>query len=632
MEADEPTELYQPNLFLSPNLHYPHHNITRPTLHTIHDSTTTWPWGDKYQKHLITFQFLANFTSTTGLVNSFDCCSVEERLELLKSYDKPNSQIHGVVREASPPAKPRRTNQPPPTNPLAFQRNHIWGYVLDQPTPPASEEPMLPMADIQVQYTQNWMMLKPPTKSPAENINKPGSSGRSTRAGGKIDSEQAAFELQLLTSTGLRIVSRIKEVVMVKPRNSIVNLNWASHVEDACLEFFSPTNISRFLNLFWAGWYPNWPVIHKPTFALPTTMDILIAAMVVIGACLSPDQSEVDHARVWFNAIEEIVFTDAAFYTNISGDEPKNRDPSGPRDRKMTQVLQAAYAVCLYQNWEGNDLAKKRIRRYRYSIVVALARDMDIASSKHPYLDFSDPEGFDWHSFISREERIRTLIYVFLLDSGFVMFNNLPPRMAAAEMKLNLACPEGCFQADSARDCFLRLRQWYSSANTTATMSLSAALETLCQKELDDRVCMRFSTVGILNMFTMASALHSLLFQQTQTSFGYEPQLTPIRNALSNWIRIWHMMSPTALALSGNSSSVYDLWKRTGFMRHAAEFHLLAKIIVKHVEMCQRDRTTAQSNSFMLTSAAQPFGFEKYDETSMQQVNDLIVSFNSFNI
>jgi hypothetical protein len=81
----------------------------------------------------------------------------------------------------------------------------------------------------------------------------------------------------------------------------------------------------------------------------------------------------VDHAKVWFNAAEEIVFNDAAFYTNISDDELRDHHTSGTKSRKMTQVLQAAYAVCLFQNWEGNDLAKKRIRRYRYSIVVAVS-------------------------------------------------------------------------------------------------------------------------------------------------------------------------------------------------------------------------------------------------------------------
>lgn len=283
MAVDGSTERHRTNLLVFPRLCYPQPNIARPTLYSIYDTARTWSWSEEREKNSTKFQFLANFTSTTGMVNSFDCCSIDERVELLEIHHSPNSHFHTTGREALPPAMPRHTSQPHTTNELGPQGNHIWGYILDRPTPPASEESMHLMADIQVQYTQDWMMLRSPTKPLAGNTKEPESSRRSMPAGTKVDSAQAALELQRLTSTGLRIVSRIKEVTMVKPRNSIVNLNWTSHVEAACLEFFSGTNISRFLNLFWAGWYPNWPVIHKPTFNLSTTMDILVAAMVVIG-------------------------------------------------------------------------------------------------------------------------------------------------------------------------------------------------------------------------------------------------------------------------------------------------------------------------------------------------------------
>lgn len=283
MEADDLTELYQPTQLLFPPSYWPHVDVARPALYTVHNPTRTWLWGAGNQKSLTTFQFLANFTSTTGLANSFDCCSVEERSELLKSHHRSSLQTPTVVREASKPAKPTCTTQHPITNSLSFQQNHIWGYILDKPTLPTSEDSVLPKADIQAQYTQNWMMPKSRAKLPFESVNESRSPEKFTAVGGRTAVEQAALESQLLASTGLRIVSRIKEVTMVKPRNSIVDLNWTSHVEDACLEFFSSTNISRFLILFWAGWYPNWPTIHRPTFTLPETMDILVAAMVVIG-------------------------------------------------------------------------------------------------------------------------------------------------------------------------------------------------------------------------------------------------------------------------------------------------------------------------------------------------------------
>ena len=36
------------------------------------------------------------------------------------------------------------------------------------------------------------------------------------------------------------------------------------------------------------------------------------------------------------------------------------------------QALQAAYIVCLYQNWEGTDVSKRRVRRYRFGTVIAV--------------------------------------------------------------------------------------------------------------------------------------------------------------------------------------------------------------------------------------------------------------------
>lgn len=40
--------------------------------------------------------------------------------------------------------------------------------------------------------------------------------------------------------------------------------------------------------------------------------------------------------------------------------------------RAKTQALQAAYMVCLYQNWEGSDMSRRRIRRYRFSTLVSV--------------------------------------------------------------------------------------------------------------------------------------------------------------------------------------------------------------------------------------------------------------------
>jgi hypothetical protein len=83
--------------------------------------------------------------------------------------------------------------------------------------------------------------------------------------------------------------------------------------------------------------------------------------------------------------------------------------------------------VCLYQNWEGTDASKRRIRRYRYSTVVSVcvflisctnydglylptvqaARDIGIVSARHSESEFALRSELDWQIFAAREEYIR---------------------------------------------------------------------------------------------------------------------------------------------------------------------------------------------------------------------------------
>jgi hypothetical protein len=79
------------------------------------------------------------------------------------------------------------------------------------------------------------------------------------------------------------IVSRVKELVTSKPRNSFIRLSWTAAVEQQCIEFFSPDNIRLLLTAYWMFWHPNVNFVHKPTFDAAKCSSSLLAAMVIIG-------------------------------------------------------------------------------------------------------------------------------------------------------------------------------------------------------------------------------------------------------------------------------------------------------------------------------------------------------------
>lgn len=323
-------------------------------------------------------------------------------------------------------------------------------------------------------------------------------------------------------------------------------------------------------------------------------------------------------ARLWFNAVEEVVFSDDDFCDDFT------MHPFLIRSR--IEAMQAAYLVCLYQNWEGSDQSKRRIRRHRFSTLVSRARDIGIHNARH--LDYAERALFDWKDFAVREELIRVVLWTFLLDTAFVIFNNLPPRMVIREMTTSLASCEAVFQAETANDCLHHLSQ--TGATYQKADAFYRAIEVLCKDELDEKDRNQLADSGPLNLFAIASSLHPMLFQY-QNNFSSENQLVPIRNALENWRLIWAeymqgLASKTQHSPLGNTLlTPENMWKRVGFMRHASEYWLLASLMLDQICISQGQHYGGISSSFSQSTAenSKPV-LPKYDETSMQQVNDLI--------
>lgn len=182
------------------------------------------------------------------------------------------------------------------------------------------------------------------------------------------------------------IILLVKEVITVKPRNSAVTTTWSPSLEEKCSVFFSSTNLRRFLELYWAIWHPNVNFVHRPTFNPAGCKSILLASMALIGkcrsfsagssltvagACVSPDPADNEDAKTWFNCVEEMVFIDDDFCSDTLSTDTAPFNP--PSNRRKIEALQAAYMVVLYQNWEGTDASKRRMRRYCFSNVVSVS-------------------------------------------------------------------------------------------------------------------------------------------------------------------------------------------------------------------------------------------------------------------
>ncbi|KAK4937633.1 hypothetical protein LTR10_021779 [Elasticomyces elasticus] len=408
--------------------------------------------------------------------------------------------------------------------------------------------------------------------------------------------------------------------------------------ETACISFFHPDNLSRYLEYYWGLWYPNCPTIHKPSFNTGAIPPRLLAPMALIGASLSPNSADRENGEIWFDIVEEMVFSDEiTFDSRLSTTLPCPPEQLEARLRS----LQGAYAVCLYQNWEGRDAAKVRIRRQRFVSLVSTARDL-MRYANHGALGGTQFQNFLWEDFVLREELIRTIIYIFLLDTAFTIFNNVPPRMTNREMTNDLACPEPCFQAATVVDCFQKTREWVTHPLCCERTTLYAAIRCFGQTSIDPVTQQYLAQAGVLNLWTIVSAFHNLIFH-IDPGFGSESQLAAMANAIANWKDIWKLRSMNGFKdcyslvhLEPHPSRLgrNEAWKRTGFMRRAPEYWLLAQAKLERLESTQRSLEAAESLSGRDNWLCNVPGtvLPKYDETSMEQLSEFISSFQAMRV
>ncbi|KAJ5381795.1 uncharacterized protein N7496_004223 [Penicillium cataractarum] len=421
-----------------------------------------------------------------------------------------------------------------------------------------------------------------------------------------------------LASKSREIVDSIRSISSSKRKEDSITVEWSPIALERCLKFFSPPNIRRFLAYFWSLWYPHCPIVHKPLFDASSASPSLLCVMLIIGACLSPRERDMEDAREWMDTAEELVFSHECFRGEaIAGQVTKLCM------KEKVQCLQASYMVCSLQKREGSAEAQARSRRHRHASMVALTRSIGPKTASHRHLSYEEMSDGWWRDFVEKEELIRTMTFIFLMDAALTILHNSPPRMVVSELKMDVACPESCFQAESAQECNKNLRTWAVTRFWKKRISVVSVVRRVCQSIIDDDLVQEYSFIGTFNLFTMVQAIHSLMFH-LHNSLVFESTLAPVQTGLENWRRIWCERVPEDLGLPDTPE---NLWKQVGFLRQASEFWQLARIMADEIMSttngCEDENDEEEERSKALS---------RYDHTDMGDVNGLIMQYRRLNL
>lgn len=398
---------------------------------------------------------------------------------------------------------------------------------------------------------------------------------------------------------------------------------WSTLHGDRCFDFFSPTLVAEFLELYWSSWYPNWPVIHKPTFHAMTTPIPLLVAMVLIGACNSFSKYDRESAWYWFDTVEKLVFWDL--------EQTSNRDA-----HRQVQSVQAAFLVCIYQTWDGCDTARRRIRRFRFNLLVTATRELDMASVKHNFP--TSFEKFEWTAFIQIEEKIRTILWTFCLDTAYVIFNNMPPRYVLRELRLGLASCEIGFQAETARDCFSALQSWIVHTQRPPNLSFYSLTRMIFNPKICAQALKYLAHESFINIWCVISALHVVLYNLDPVING-EQQFESLRIAVENWASVWQRRLKNnnerffdtiiaTAALHPRSGAGFNSWKRPGFWKNATEYWLLVRTKLDRMESALRSAEAANELSGLngLHREVSNHSSDEVDDDTMLRLHNFLLN------
>lgn len=295
-----------------------------------------------------------------------------------------------------------------------------------------------------------------------------------------------------------------------------ISNNW-SKFEDECRIFFAPEKLERYLVAFWSLWYPNWPAFHKPTFSSTEKPAKLLAAMALIGASLTSDKTEHVQARRWGFAIERWIFSSHELGGDFLGEDSKHQETvCRCKLGGLLDELRACYAMMLFMTWEGTAEQKSRARRLRFSQIIDMSRRLiRLNPNRGSPAAFIKTENLTqgWKEFIFQEELARTLVYVFMIDCAYTLFNNCSPRLGLQELNIPLVCPEICFQAEDANTWNIHLQAWANSRIGKTNPLFSDILRILMKNELPHEQWRLLYEMSSLNFFVIANGTSVQLFR-----------------------------------------------------------------------------------------------------------------------
>jgi hypothetical protein len=131
----------------------------------------------------------------------------------------------------------------------------------------------------------------------------------------------------------------------------------------------SPAQAHRALSRYFESWHRICRIIHRPTFTSDTAPDVVLIAVIILGAMYLPNEEDRKRTLSVIDFVEEYIFSQEPFSSDAAAQNIANVD-----DNPSFYFLQAAFLIVVTQYWTGSERSRRRVSKVRFDRVIEVRR------------------------------------------------------------------------------------------------------------------------------------------------------------------------------------------------------------------------------------------------------------------
>ncbi|KIM93899.1 hypothetical protein OIDMADRAFT_184602 [Oidiodendron maius Zn] len=331
----------------------------------------------------------------------------------------------------------------------------------------------------------------------------------------------------------------------------------------ASMALLTPSDIERYIGLYFHHWNRHSPLIHPGTFDAAKVALPLLLAVILTGA-LFASHDEATMARNMLDIAEEFAFRDSNFVELVSGVVPLTPDST------QFETIQAAFSMAQLQLREGSSSKRKHARIVRFREIIQATRTLSLTSTRKTTFQEQADLQHEWIKFSQDEAKIRFICGLFGLDAAFTIFYNMPPRLFADELNIDMPCSVDSYAGQTASDCYQAV-----VAETIPAAKMAEIVTIFLEDQWDAKAHRAVEGLTVLHLFTIILALlQNIWISRYKQQRTKEIVIESVRRALVRWKTEWDF------CVSGMTAEQLE---QAGFMKDAAIafWHLGTSIVGK---------------------------------------------------